>query len=185
MAACSCAPVGNRGECPQLQRHGDDHALAEIADRGREQRPLAQLRIGLQLGHVLVASASNHTADTSWPVSPFASHPILDHRCGRRWSSRKMPCTVTAKSAGISPASTSGRSVAMAPCGQQPGLATRLAVAIHSTGPCPSRRSHRSSLQRHDARSRHRSPWWCRCRSGARSPWQHRRAGRGSPRRRR
>ena len=41
-----------------------------------------------------------------------------------------MPFMVTGKPAGSSPAVTSGRSVAIGPCGQQPGLATSFAPAI-------------------------------------------------------
>ena len=41
-----------------------------------------------------------------------------------------MPFMVIGKSAGMSPALTSGRSVAIGPCGQQPGLATSFAPAI-------------------------------------------------------
>ncbi len=41
-------------ERSELQRHGGDHALAEIADRRREERRARQFGIGLQFGQVLV-----------------------------------------------------------------------------------------------------------------------------------
>ena len=122
------AQIRARSACRQrveMQRHADQHALAEIADRGHEDRRAGQPGIFLDLRHMLMLEREavklerRRAARLVGLDHRFAAAGIAADRADR-----------DGKSFGSRPASVSGRSSAIAPVAWQPGLVTFLAAAM-------------------------------------------------------
>src|SRR3984885_779211 len=60
----------------EMQGHADQHSLAEVADRGREDRPRRQDGIELDFGHVLVLELKS----VELKGLRLARLIVLDHR---------------------------------------------------------------------------------------------------------